>query len=235
VTGLSDPALVRREYATEAGLLGRSAAYRYATGPDPRAIALAAVADAKPRSVLDAGCGPGEFAERMVRELGVEVTALDQSERMVELTRARGIDAVVGDVQALPFDSATFDCVVASWMLYHVPDVDRALREFARVLRARGRLVAVTNGKEHLRELYDLVGIPPEQSSFSAENGERLLRAVFAKVERRDAMGWIEFPDRAAAQSYVDASAVFTGGPALPPEQGPLRVRRAPVVFVAHT
>jgi SAM-dependent methyltransferase len=233
VTGLDDPALVRREYATEAGLLGRAAAYRYATGPDPKAIALAAVAEAQPPSVLDAGCGPGVFAERLARELGVEVTALDQSERMVELTRARGIDAVVGDVQALPFESATFDCVVASWMLYHVPDVGRALREFARVLQPRGRLVAVTNGREHLRELYELLGLPREQSSFSAESGEPLLRSVFAKVERRDAMGWIEFPDRAAAQSYVDASAVFTGGPALPPTEGPLRVRREPVVFVA--
>jgi hypothetical protein len=52
-------------------------------------------------------------------------------------------------------------------------------------------------------------------------------------VERRDAYGWIAFPDRNAAQSYVDASAQVLGGGRLPEFEGPLRVRRAPVVFVA--
>jgi len=52
-------------------------------------------------------------------------------------------------------------------------------------------------------------------------------------VERRDAHGWVAFPDRAAAQSYVDASPQVLAGGRLPEFEGPLRVRRAPVVFVA--
>ena len=52
---------------------------------------------------------------------------------MVELARARGVDARVGDVQELPFADGAFDCVVAAWMLYHVPDLDRGAR------RARAR------------------------------------------------------------------------------------------------
>ena len=40
------------------------------------------------RAVLEVGCGSGELAERMARELDAEVVAIDQSERMVELTRA---------------------------------------------------------------------------------------------------------------------------------------------------
>jgi ubiquinone/menaquinone biosynthesis C-methylase UbiE len=46
----------------------------------------------------------GELSERIAMELGADVTAVDSSERMVELTRAPGIDARVGDVQALPFE-----------------------------------------------------------------------------------------------------------------------------------
>jgi SAM-dependent methyltransferase len=234
VTGLDDPALVRREYATEAGLEGRKAAYRYATGPDPHAIAFAAVAECGPQRVLDAGCGPGHLAERLQRELGVEVIGLDQSERMVELTRARGVNALMGDAQDLRFPNGTFDCAVAAWMLYHVPDVQLAVFELARVLRSGGRLVAVTNGSDHARELWQLLGLEREPSSFSAENGEALLRERFARIERRDASGWIEFPDRAAAQEFVYAAAGLWGsGHELPPVEGPIRVRRSPVVFVA--
>lgn len=234
MTGLDDPALVRREYATEAGLEGRAAAYRYATGPDPREIAFEAVAERRPEHVLDAGCGPGRLAERCLRELGAEVIGLDQSERMVELTRARGVDAVVGDVQHLPFADGMFDCAVAAWMLYHVRAVRLAVSELARVLRSGGRLVAVTNGSDHARELWQLLGLEREPSSFSAENGEALLCERFERIERRDASGWIEFPDRAAAQEFVDATAgLWESRHELPPVKGVLRVRRSPVVFVA--
>ena len=88
--------------------------------------------DVAPQSVLEVGCGEGELAERVQRELGAEVVALDQSERMVELTRRRGVDARVGDVQDLPFPDECFDVAVAAWMLYHVPDLDRGLGELAR-------------------------------------------------------------------------------------------------------
>jgi SAM-dependent methyltransferase len=234
VTRLDDPALVRREYATEAGLLGRAAAYRYATGPDPREIALAAIREAAPRRLLEVGCGPGVLAERIAHELGVDVVALDQSERMIELTRARGVEAVVGDAAALHFADASFDCVVAAWMLYHVADVRGALAEFARVLRPQGRVVAITNSVDHLRELRDVLGNAGAESSFSAENGAELLRAHFPIVERRDAFGWIEFPDRDAAQAYVDAASKFADRRReLPQDLGPLRVWRGPVVFVA--
>ena len=230
---LDDPSSVREEYATEVGLAGRKAAYRFAEGPDARQVAFEAVAEVAPRRILEVGCGEGELAERFVRELGCEVVASDQSERMVELTRARGVDARVADVQALPFDDAAFDCALAAWMLYHVPDVDRALAELARVLRPGGRLVAVTNSSEHLGELHDVLEKERAPVTFGGDDGGELLRGHFSSVERRDAYGWIAFPDRNAAQSYVDASAQQFDGARLPELEEPLRVRRAPVVFVA--
>ena len=229
---LNDPELVAREYASERGLEGRRAAYRYGVGPDPREMAFEAVAEAEPRRVLEVGPGPGELSERIQRDLGADVVALDISERMVELTQARGVEAVVGDVQQLPFPDGSFDCAVAAWMLYHVPDVVRGIAELARVLRPGGRLVAVTNGDDHWQGLSELVGFERHESCFSAENGEDLLRRRFARVERRDATGWIDFPDRAAAQAFVDSTISLEGD--LPPFEGPLRVRRSPYVFVAE-
>src|SRR5207244_7586759 len=109
----------------------------------------------RPERVLEVGGGEGELAER-IRELGVDVVGVDQSDRMVELQRSKGIDARVGDVQALPFADGEFDVGLAAWMLYHVPDLDRGLAELARVLKPGGRLVAVTNAEEHLQELWEL-------------------------------------------------------------------------------
>jgi SAM-dependent methyltransferase len=228
VSRLDDPVAVREEYANEDRLARRKAGYRFAEGPDPRELAFAAVAEAKPRRILEVGCGEGELAERMVRELGADVVAVDQSERMVELTRAREIEARVGDVLDLPFADGEFDVAVAAWMLFHVSDIDRALSELARVAP---RLVAVTNGTDHLRELYELLGTDRLQFTFSAEQAEDDLSRHFARVERRDASGWIAFPDRATAQEFVDAFIILRGE--LPPFEGGLRVRRTPYVFLA--
>jgi hypothetical protein len=82
--------------------------------------------------------------------------------------------------------------------------------------------------------LRELLGLEPLETPFSAENGEALLRRRFRTVERRDATGTVLFPDRDSAQTYVDATSSMRGR-ALPALDGPLRVTRAPYVFVAET
>jgi SAM-dependent methyltransferase len=233
---LNDPALVRREYADETGLSARIAAQQHATGPDPRQVTLDAVREAEPQLVLEVGPGRGELAEQMTRELDARVVAVDQSERMVELTRQRGVEAIVGDVQDLPFRDGIFDVAVAAWMLYHVPDLDRAVRELRRVLRPGGRLVAVTNSQDTLPELWDLLGAPGARSyTFSAENGEWALLRHFTIVERRDVRGAVVFPDREAARRYVAASPRFAHlADNLPLLEGPLVCSRHVVVFVCE-
>jgi SAM-dependent methyltransferase len=228
-----DPRVVREEYTTETRLAARKAAHILGEGPDARHIAFGAVAEGQPSRVLEVGPGEGELAGRIQRELGCDVVAIDQSERMIELTRDRGIDARLGDVRDLPFDDAEFDCAVAAWMLYHVAEIDVALGELARVLRPNGRLVTVTNGRNHLQELKDLLGVTRAASTFDAEDADRLLSNHFSHVEKRDAAGWLVFPSRAEAQHYVDSTVIFAGR-RLPPFDGPFKVRRAPVVFVAH-
>jgi SAM-dependent methyltransferase len=235
---LNDPRVVADEYASERGLEGRRAAYRFSTGPDAPQMVFDAVAEVAPRRVLEVGCGPGELAARIRDELGADVAAVDISPRMVELARGRGVDARVGDVQELPFVAQAFDCAVAAWMLYHVPDPGRALAELARVLEPGGRLVAITNAPDHLRELRALLGLPIDRAAhpFSAANGEELLRRHFERVEMRDAAATVRFPSRYEVVAFVEASrTLFATGAEVPPLDGEFVVTAHPVVFVAHT
>ncbi len=235
---MSDPAYVREQYTTEAGLAARKAVYKEVTGPDARNIAFDAVAAVAPRSVLEVGCGEGELAERMQRELDAEVVAIDQSERMVELTGARSVDARLADVRDLPFEDGSFDGAVAAWVLFHVENVDRALAELARVLRPGGRLVAVTNFSDHLQEMWALAGLEGvfADLTFRGETGAAILERHFARVEMHDASGTVTFRDAEQVRSYLRSSARLADGVDRVPElTGPLVARRRPVVFVAET
>jgi ubiquinone/menaquinone biosynthesis C-methylase UbiE len=199
-------------------------------------VALLAAVDAPaPRRVLEVGCGMGQFAKRMLAELDVDLIAVDQSRRMVELARERGIDARSGDAQELDFEDAQFDCVVANWMLYHVDDLDLALTEFARVLVAGARLVAATIGEQHMYDVWSLTGFLPPLRQFSRENGEEVLRRHFARVERVDVDAILVFPDIASIHDYIDSTFFSAAVPRpLPEPDVPFRSRTVNSVFVAE-
>ena len=237
VGGTDDPGYVAAQYATEAGLAARKAVYRDTDGVDARDVVFRLVAVVRPERVLEVGCGEGELAARLASELGAGVVAIDQSPRMVELALARGVDARVADVQALPFEDGSFDVVVAAWMLYHVPDLQRGLSEVARVLRRGGRLLAVTNRADHLAELFALAGIERCDLPFGGENGAELLAPHFATVDVFDADGTVVFSDIQMVRSYYASSERLSGYIERLPETlaAPLVVRRRPVVFVAET
>ncbi len=160
---------------------------------------------------LDAGCGTGAFLLPLARRLapqGATVIGLDLAEGTLGQARAGvqaeglPVDCIIGDVEALPFDDNSFDLVLANYMLYHVPNLERAIAELRRVLRPGGTLLAATNGQGHMRELWQLeeqalvhVGASPETVagyieraraaaalSFRLENGAEWLRRSFTDV-----------------------------------------------------
>ncbi|MDX6512928.1 MAG: hypothetical protein QOE36_2432 [Gaiellaceae bacterium] len=236
MSSFDNPLVVQWEYASEERLATRDAAYRtLIEGTNAEEVAFEAVREVSPRRMLDVGCGTGEWADRVQHELGTEVVAVDISPRMVELGRAHGVDARTADAQDLPFEDASFDCVAANWMLYHVPDVRRAIAELGRVLEPGGRLVAGTFGEGNLSELWALVGMEPESGhSFSCTTGEELLWPVFTRVERREAVGTVVFPNAESVRRYIGATMLRAHLATKVPElDGPLRARSVHSVFVA--
>lgn len=103
--------------------------------------------------VLNIGIGPGRL-ERLLRADGLQVSALDPSAGAVAALAADGIDARTGYAQAMPFEAAQFDAVIASEVLEHlVPEVRRqALADIARVLRPGGWFVGSVPYREVLAD-----------------------------------------------------------------------------------
>jgi len=106
--------------------------------------------------VIDVGCGAGRHSYEAYRR-GADVIAFDQNaeelaevDTMLQAMGAEGeapesakAQVVVGDALALPYPDGTFDVVIASEILEHVPDDETAIAELVRVLRPGGSL-AVT-------------------------------------------------------------------------------------------
>lgn len=234
---LDNPLLVQWEYASEERLAKRNRTYRdLLEGVNPEEAAFSAIREFEPRRFLDVGCGMGEIAERVLKELEVDVVAVDVSARMVELTRARGVDAREADVQALPFEDASYDCVAANWVLYHVADLDLGVRELARVLRPGGRLVAATLGDANMQELWDLLGGEVTAGlTFGYNNGRAALERHFARVERRDANGTVVFPNQASMREFVSATTDRSHlADRVPVLAEPFHTRSTHCVFVAE-
>jgi SAM-dependent methyltransferase len=205
-----DQAVVREQYSTETNLRARKALWEDAEGDDPKEILWRTIEAWQPQRVLEVGGGEGELAERIQRELGAHVSFVDFSPRMVELARARGIEAQEGDVQRLPFADGTFDTVIAAWMLYHVPDLDAGLGEIARVLTKGGALIAVTNSIQHIAELRELLAYPPGafEMSFNSESGEQYLRRHFDSIERFDTVVTATVREREKLVAYRNSVSV---------------------------
>ena len=148
--------------------------------------------------VLELGCGPALFWLSNLDQIPAdwEITLSDFSPGMLQDAqralgeRSQRFHVQVIDAQAIPFEDASLDAVIANHMLYHVPDRPRALAEIRRVLKPEGRLYATTVGETDLREVRELVrrviGVSNRAASptagFTLENGAAQLAEYFSSV-----------------------------------------------------
>lgn len=140
--------------------------------PAYRRRALRLLADLELRDgdvVLDGGCGYGFYALAMTALRRLTVVALDTDRRRL-LAARRGVAAAWlagGDVASLPCADASFDKLLLSEVLEHVPDDGAALRELWRVARP-GALLALSVPHANypawwdpINKLNDALGRPP--------------------------------------------------------------------------
>jgi len=108
---------------------------------------------------LEIGVGSGRFAVPFGIGTGVE-----PSEKMRDLARARGLDAVRGTGERLPFADGTFDFALFVTTICFLDDIERSFREAHRILRRAGTIV---------------VGFVEKNSPLGKEYEERKAESVF--------------------------------------------------------
>jgi ubiquinone/menaquinone biosynthesis C-methylase UbiE len=101
--------------------------------------------------VLDVGCGTGTLALEVQQRVGAagRVVGIDPGTQQIARARAKAarrnvpFDFQIGMIEQLPFPDQTFDVVLSTIMLHHLPDdlKRQGLAEIARVLKPGGRLV----------------------------------------------------------------------------------------------
>lgn len=149
--------------------------------------------------VLDIGCGGGKFLLKTAELFRKNnFTGLDISSDMFQSAKTEAekqglnIHFSVGDVQTLPFENQSFDRLIAMHMLYHVPSIDRALEEMARVVKEKGKVIITTNSlksKPTLRELKRKISglinseYPDATTRFNFEEGRKTIARYFKGVK----------------------------------------------------
>lgn len=173
-------------------------------------------------SILDVGCGPGRWYEAVQEHLPESTyLGLDLFPAMLREHPAPQ-RVTVADAEKLPFPEQSFDVVMANHMLFHVPNVELSLREFRRVLKPDGFVMATTNSIHTMPELQALLrravtllvppGVshvhPPAQHAdrFTLESGTRLMARHFYAVVRYDLPRILVFPTVDPVLAYLEST-----------------------------
>ncbi len=116
--------------------------------------------------VLDVGCGDGYLSDLLAREKKCEVTCLDISEVALAKARERGLKTVLASAEEpLPFGDNSFDYVIATEIIEHVPFSEQVITELARVSK-NYILLSIPNVAFWKYRLQLLMGRFPRQWAF---------------------------------------------------------------------
>ena len=219
---ISDPAYVSEQYQDTANLNARIQLHeRFSTNKQGWYAWTFDQLELPARChILELGCGPGDLWQQNLERIpeGWEVVLSDLFAAMVHKAvrnlsaRSHSFNFLRIDAQAIAFATSQFDAVMANHMLYHTPDLARALSEMRRVLRPGGCLYAATNGRAHMQELVEMVErFDPSlgyrrgfsEPAFLLESGSAHLSPWFSSVSCRRYKDGLVVTEAEALVDYV--------------------------------
>jgi ubiquinone/menaquinone biosynthesis C-methylase UbiE len=219
---MNNPAFVAQQYQTDQHLQTRIRTHQlYSKGANLE-DGIDAVLKLEPQeSLLDIGTGPGSFPTRLRSSghLG-RLVGLDFSSGMLEVAKAKtnAVEWLQGNAMELPFADSSFDVVTARHMLYHVPDMNKAILEAKRVLKPGGRFMAVTNDDGYMLEYWEAVFEALKDDAdfsvitnsvlkrqFFSAHLEEQIQEVFENTTLTKLEGSLEFPGARPVLEYWDS------------------------------
>lgn len=181
---------------------------------------------AQAKTVLDVGCGQGHLLLEAARfNPEASFIGFDISPGIFQKTKNQAeqeslpIKFVVGDAQSLRFPNRSFDRILAMHMLYHVPDIEKAVAELSRVLKDDGLLVITANSleskptlrqvKKKVAELLNTNEYPDVDLRFNIKSGLGLVKRFFPEVHLFSYRSVLELTDPEPYVNYFDSTRDF--------------------------
>lgn len=170
----------------------------------------------KVNRLLELGCGNGKlWQENRIDLRNREIFLSDISEGMVEEVRNKlgsDFNCIVADAEKIPFKDSYFDSIIANHVLFYLNDLNLGLKEIDRVLKSDGIFYCSTYGKNHMKEITEIVQNFDSRINlsnrslydiFGLENGEDILSKYFSNIQRMDYQDSLEITESKPLIDYI--------------------------------
>ena len=166
--------------------------------------------------ILEIGCGDGKLWENKTLDFrNREVFLSDASSGMIEEVKKKlgdDFSFMIFDCEQIPFKKNYFDIVIANHVLFYLKDLNLGLKEVERVLVEDGSFYCSTYGKNHMKEITELVKEFDSRivlsrnclyDQFGIENGKDILNSYFKNVDLVMYDDYLEVDDSEPLIDYI--------------------------------
>jgi ubiquinone/menaquinone biosynthesis C-methylase UbiE len=177
--------------------------------------------------VLELGCGTGQLWLENFNTVpsNCSIILSDFSTEMVNKASSNlqllnlPIEFEIIDAEEIPYPDHTFDVVIACHMLYHIPNIQQALKSINRIMKPNSRFIATTVSKRHLQELKDFLsgfGLYSQEkiwtknfSEFRNETGIEILKSFFSDIKFYEYINEVKINSIEPLMKYIESMFLF--------------------------
>lgn len=228
----SIPSLGHHNYSSDQNLLKRLAFAKYCRPQIDllkQIVRLLGITKGQAeKKLIDVGCGNGQnLVQIRANGFSGELFGVDIAEGILKIAqksnRAKktGIHFSVGDALALEFPDNVFDYAILKHVLQNVRQPLQAIREVARILKPRGKMVIAVNGKKtrlilrnmrpQIARILNLKSFPDSDKHFNLEKVQPLVRKVFHNLQVVKFVSVVRLKDPKPYVDYIDSTRSFWG------------------------
>jgi ubiquinone/menaquinone biosynthesis C-methylase UbiE len=170
--------------------------------------------------VLELGCGTGQLWVENFRNVPstCSIVLSDFSKQMVGKAKENvqplnlPIKFEIIDAEKILYPNQVFDVVIGCHMLFHIPNIEKALLGINRVLKPAGRFISTTISRNHIRELKNFLsefGLYSEEmlkkfSESRNETGRKILKRFFADIELYEYINHVNITSVDPLMRYIE-------------------------------
>jgi ubiquinone/menaquinone biosynthesis C-methylase UbiE len=171
--------------------------------------------------VLELGGGTGQLWIENYKKIPSTCSIMlsDFSQKMLDKAKENleplnlSLKFKIIDAEKIPYGNNNFDVVIGCHMLYHIPNIEKALTEISRVLKPSGRFISTTISKNHIKELKDFLskfGLYSDEkfklfSEFRNETGRNVLKPFFEEILFKEYLNYVKITSVTPLINYIDS------------------------------